>query len=150
MTKQIINKKATHNYEIIAKYEAGIVLVGSEIKSIRQGNASLNESYCTISKQGEVFLVNAHIAKFDKSSIFNHEEKRKRKLLLNRFEINKISVKVNEVGFALIPLKIYFKKALCKVEIALCRGLKKYDKREVLKAKDQARAIAKAIKNYEY
>lgn len=148
--KQIINKKASHNYEVVQTFEAGIILAGSEIKSIRLGNASLNEAYCTISKQGEVFLVNSHIAKFDKSSLFNHDEKRRRKLLLHRYEINKLQVKVSELGFALIPLKLYFKASLCKLKIALCRGLKKYDKREVLKAKDQVRDIMKAKKRYEH
>ena len=143
----IKNKKAKFNYQVYEKLEAGIKLVGSEIKSIREKKCSIDESYITI-KKGEVYLLNATISKFDKSSFFNHAEKRERKLLLNKREILKLEQKTKKEGFTIIPLSFYFKGSLLKVEIALCKGKKTYDKREAIKKEEETRKIKKAIKNF--
>ena len=143
----IKNKKAKFNYQVYEKLEAGIKLVGSEIKSIREKKCSIDESYITI-KKGEVYLLNATISKFDKSSFFNHAEKRERKLLLNKREIIKLEQKTKKEGFTIIPLSFYFKGSLLKVEIALCKGKKTYDKREAIKKEEETRKIKKAIKNF--
>ena len=143
----IKNKKAKFNYQVYEKLEAGIKLVGSEIKSIREKKCSIDESYITI-KKGEVYLLNATISKFDKSSFFNHAEKRERKLLLNKREIIKLEQKTKKEGFTIIPLSFYFKGCLLKVEIALCKGKKTYDKREAIKKEEETRKIKKAIKNF--
>ena len=117
-----LNKSASFEYFIEDRYEAGIVLEGSEVKSIREGRASLSESFCEI-RGGEIFLKNMHIALYDKSGAFStRDSRRERKLLLNRMEISKIVGKVNERGYTLVPLKLYFKDALIKVEVALCKG----------------------------
>ncbi len=143
----IKNKKAKFNYQVYEKLEAGIKLVGSEIKSIREKKCSIDESYITI-KKGEVYLLNATISKFDKSSFFNHAEKRERKLLLNKREIIKLEQKTKKEGFTIIPLSFYFKGSLLKVEIALCKGKKTYDKRDAIKKEEETRKIKKAIKNF--
>ena len=143
----IKNKKAKFNYHVYEKLEAGIKLVGSEIKSIREKKCSIDESYITI-KKGEVYLLNATISKFDKSSFLNHAEKRERKLLLNKREIIKLEQKTKKEGFTIIPLSFYFKGSLLKVEIALCKGKKTYDKREAIKKEEETRKIKKAIKNF--
>ena len=123
-----VNKSASFEYFIEDKYEAGIVLEGSEVKSLRAGKASLGESFCEI-RGGEIYLKNMHIAVYDKSGAFSTRDSRKdRKLLLHKQEISKIVGKVNEKGYTLVPLKIYFKDALIKAEVALCRGKHTYDK----------------------
>ncbi len=129
------NKKARHDYEIIEKYEAGIVLTGSEVKSLRESQITLKDAYVSF-KGDEAYLQNAHIAEYKQSSYFNHEPERLRKLLLNRREINEIHAAVKEKGYSCIPLKVYFKKGRAKVEIALVRGKLKGDKRESLKTRD--------------
>ena len=140
------NKKARHDYFIEEVYEAGIVLEGSEVKSIREGRASLSESFCEI-RGGEIFLKNMHIALYDKSGAFStRDSRRERKLLLNRMEISRIVGKVNERGYTLVPLRLYFKDALIKVEVALCKGKHTYDKKKALAERDQKRALDRAIK----
>ena len=141
-----VNKSASFEYFIGDKYEAGIVLEGSEVKSLRAGKASLGESFCEI-RRGEIFLKNMHVALYDKSGAFSTRDSRKdRKLLLHRDEIHKIVGKVNEKGFTLVPLKIYFRDALVKVEIALCKGKHTYDKKRTTQERDIQRAVDRAVK----
>lgn len=140
------NKKATHLYFIEDTFEAGIVLKGTEIKSIRATKVSIQDAYIRI-KNHEAFIINMHIAKFKQGAIFNHEETRERKLLLHKREIIRLQTKTKKEGATLIPLSIYFKEGLCKVEIALAKGKKQYDKRQTLKAKDQKRRMEKTLAN---
>lgn len=135
---EIVNRKAHHDYFVKSTYEAGIELMGTEIKSIRLGNANINDSYARI-KDNEVFLVNMYIGKYEEGNIFNHEERRERKLLLHKNEINKLSKLIELEGVALVPLKIYFKKNKAKVLLGVCKGKKLYDKREVIKKRDLER-----------
>ncbi|HDM89687.1 MAG TPA: SsrA-binding protein SmpB [candidate division WOR-3 bacterium] len=139
------NRKARHDYEILETYEAGIVLKGSEVKSIREGRVSLVDSYATV-ENGEVILHNLHIAPYESASHFGHDPKRPRKLLLNKYEIKRLIGKVKEKGLTLIPLKIYFKKHLVKVELALVRGKRKYEKREAIKRRMIEEEIQRALK----
>lgn len=139
------NKKARFDYAILDKYEAGLVLTGSEVKSIREGEVSLKDSYISF-KNGEAFLQNAHINVYKASSYNNHHPERLRKLLLNREEIDKIMGKVQEKSLSCVPLRLYFKKGRIKVEIGLGRGKKQYDKRHSLKQKDSDRELARALK----
>ncbi len=142
-----LNKSASFEYFIGDKYEAGIVLEGSEVKSLRLGKASLGESFCEI-RGGEIYLKNMHIALYDKSGAFSTKDSRKdRKLLLHRMEIYKIVGKVNEKGYTLVPLKIYFKDALIKVEVALCKGKHTYDKKRTTMERDIKRATDRAVKD---
>lgn len=135
---EIVNRKAKFNYFIKDEIECGIVLIGTEIKSIRKGSVSLDDSYARI-KNGEVFLTNTYIAKYEEGNIFNHEERRERKLLLHKSEINKLSKLIELEGVTLVPLKIYFKKNKAKVLLGVCKGKKLYDKREVIKKRDLER-----------
>ena len=139
------NKKARHDYYIEDTYEAGIVLKGTEIKSIRAGKTNIQDSYVIV-RDEEAFVVNMHVSKFKQGNIFNHEETRTRKLLLKKKEIIKIHNKMVRDGLTCIPLKVYIERGLCKLEIALARGKKKYDKRASLKEKDQKERIRKSIK----
>lgn len=139
---EIENRKAKFDYFIEDTYEAGIVLKGTEIKSIREGKCNLKDSYAII-RNNEVFLLNAHISSYDKGNLFNHEETRTRKLLLNKKEILKLRTKLDVEGYTLIPLKIYFKKGLAKVLIGIAKGKKDYDKRESIKKRDIEREIRK-------
>lgn len=132
---EINNKKAYFNYYIDEEYEAGIVLKGTEIKSVRNGSVNIKDSYVRI-KNNEMYIINMYIAKYDTASIFNHDEYQERKLLLHKKEIVKIKDKVDRSGYTLIPLKVYFKANKVKVLIGLCRGKKLYDKRASLKEKD--------------
>ena len=142
------NKKAMHEYFLTDKYECGIVLKGTEIKSVRAAKVSIKDAYARI-KGNEIFIVNMHISKYNHGNLFNHEETRTRKLLLHKKEIIKITNKVNQNSLALIPTLVYLEKGLCKIEIALAKGKKNYDKRQVLKEKDANRRMEKAIKeNY--
>lgn len=141
------NKKASFDYFILETYECGIILKGTEIKSIRMGKVSINDSYVRV-KDDETFIINMNVKKYDKGNIFNHDETRERKLLLHKNEIIKLHNKTILDGLTLIPLKVYLKNGLCKVEVGLCRGKKNYDKREVLKQKDQERHIQKVLKNH--
>lgn len=143
-----VNKSASFEYFIEDKYEAGIVLEGSEVKSLRKNNCNLSDSFCFI-RGGEVLLKNMHIAVYDKSGAFNtREARRDRKLLLHKNEISKIVGKVNEKGYTLVPLKIYFSQALVKVEVALCRGKHTFDKKKSLQEKDLVREKERQIKEY--
>lgn len=139
------NRKAFHDYFIEETYEAGIVLKGTEIKSIRAGKVNLKDSFAKI-KDGEVFLMNMHVSPYEQGNRFNHDPTRTRKLLLHRKEINKLIGKTKESGFSLIPLKLYLKNGYCKVELALAKGKKKYDKREELKKKAAQREIERAFR----
>jgi len=143
------NKKAWHNYAIGTEYEAGISLVGTEVKSLRNGKANLKESYCRI-KNSEVYVHQMHIGSYDHAYYGNHEPMRKRKLLLHRAEIKRIEIKMNERGFLLIPLSIYFKNGKVKLKIALARGKKLYDKRDSLKNKDAQRELDRVNKYKDY
>lgn len=141
-----LNKSASFEYFIEDKYEAGIVLEGSEVKSLRLGRASLGESFCEI-RGGEIYLKNMHVALYDKSGAFSTKDSRKeRKLLLHKMEISKIVGKVNEKGYTLVPLKLYFKDALVKVEVALCKGKHTYDKKRTTMERDLKRATDRAVK----
>ena len=144
---EILNRQANYNYFILETYEAGIVLSGTEIKSIRAGKCNIKDSYAIV-KNDEVFLLNTHISPYEKGNQFNHEETRTRKLLLNKREIFKLRDKVNLEGNTLIPLKIYFVKDKAKVLIGVCNGKKNYDKRESMKEKDILRENLKNSKNY--
>jgi|TARA_B110000263_G_scaffold55165_1_gene46615 SsrA-binding protein len=140
------NPNATRNFHIEEKFEAGVVLSGSEVKSIKQGKLSIKESYAMIRK-GEVFVVNSHISKYSNSSYFNHDEARDRKLLLNKIEIRKLIGKTKIKGYTLVPIRVYSKKNLIKFEIGLGKGKKLYDKRVDLKNKDLKRELARDFKN---
>jgi len=137
--KLIKNRKAEHDYFIIQTLEAGIVLTGTEIKSIRAGKVNFKDSYGKI-ENGEVWLMNLHISPWEKASFFNHDPERKRKLLLNRHEIKRLRVKVDEQGMTLVPLEIYINEmGFCKIKLALAKGKHSYDKRETLQKKDLER-----------
>ena len=143
---EILNRAAHHNYFVEDTVEAGIVLVGTEIKSIRAGKANLKDSYAIV-KNNECFLLNMHISHYKEGNIFNHDETRSRKLLLHKREILKLCDKIRLDGFTLVPLKMYFVKGKAKVLIGICKGKKDYDKRETLKQKDIKRQIEKGLKN---
>lgn len=136
------NRKAKFNYFFNEFFEAGIVLNGSEVKSLRDGKANISEAYA-VDEQGEIFLLNSHIPSYKESSYNNHDPKRNRKLLLNKREINKLIGKVNREGYTLIPTKLYFKKGRAKIEIALAKGKRHYDKRQVKKKRDWNREKAR-------
>ena len=141
------NKSASFEYFIEEKYEAGIVLEGNEIKSLREGNVNMNDSFCFV-RGNDVSVKNMHIALYDKSDAFSTKETRRdRKLLLHKKEIAKIAGKINRQGYTLVPLKIYFKGALVKMEIALCRGKHTYDKKQSIASRDIKRATDREIKN---
>jgi len=140
------NKKARHDYDIIEQFEAGIELKGTEVKSCKAGKVNLRDAYVRI-KDGEAFLLNAHISEYEQGNISNHEPTRTRKLLLHKSEINKLIGKSQEKGLTIIPLKIYLNKNLVKVEIALAKGRKSHDKRSEIREKDLKREIARDFKN---
>lgn len=138
---KIENRKVRYDYTILEKYTAGIVLTGTEIKSIRRGNVSLVDTFCQITNN-EVWMYNSYIEKFEYGSYNNHDERRPRKLLLSRHEINKIHKTVQQKGFTIIPLSMYINnKGLCKLDIAICTGKKEYDKRETIKQRDIEREL---------
>ncbi len=141
------NRKAYHDYEIVETFEAGMVLVGTEVKSLRDGRANLKDSYARV-KKNEVFLYGLHISPYTHAYYDNHEPERVRKLLLHRHEIKRMLGKTAERGFSLIPLKVYFSQGKAKVELALARGKKAYDKRESLKKKEGDRELARIRKNH--
>ena len=136
------NRKARFNYFFDEFYEAGIELTGSEVKSLRDGKANISEAYA-FDMHGEIFLVNSHIPLYKESSYNNHDPKRNRKLLLNKKEINKLIGRVNREGYTLIPTKLYFKKGKAKIEIAVAKGKKHYDKRQTIKKRDWSRERSK-------
>jgi SsrA-binding protein len=139
------NKRARFDYHILDTWEAGIVLTGSEVKSLRDGKASIADAYAIV-KDGEVFLLNLHIAPYEKASHFNHEPARTRKLLLHRKEIRKLIGSVERKGLTLIPLELYFKRGKAKVAIALGKGKQAYDKRADMKRKDDEREMQRAVR----
>ncbi len=146
MTIIATNKKALYDYFILSKYEAGIVLLGSEIKSIRNRAVNLKDSYVVI-KNHEAFILNMHIAEYHYGNLFNHDPFRTRKLLLHKKEILKIQLKIKQEGFTLIPIRLYLnEKGKAKVEIALAKGKKMYDKRETIKQREQQRELQKNYK----
>ena len=139
------NKKAYHDYFIEDKYEAGIVLHGTEVKSLRMGKCSIKESFIH-ADHGEIYIEHMHIAPYEKGNIFNKDPLRIRKLLLHRSEINKMEAKLKEKGLTLVPIKVYFKDSLVKVEIGMARGKKLYDKRQDIAKKDQRREAERDFK----
>lgn len=132
---EVINRKASHDYFIKDEYEAGIELVGTEIKSIRKGSVNINDSYGRV-KNNEIFLINMYIAKYEEGNRFNHDERRERRLLLHKNEIIKINHEIETKRYTLIPLKLYFSKNKVKILLGLCQGKKLYDKRQTIKEKD--------------
>ncbi len=142
------NRQAAFKYHLIERFECGIVLSGTEVKSLRDGNAQLKDSYATI-KDGEVWLIGAYIAPYPAASRENHDPERTRKLLLHRGEIEKLTGSLNERGFTLVPTRIYFagERSRAKVEIALARGKDLYDKRETIKKRDMAREVARELRD---
>lgn len=141
----IDNRKARHEYEFLERFEAGIELKGTEVKSLRAGKASLAEAYARI-EQGEVWLYSMHISPYDFGNINNHDEKRPRRLLLHKSEIARLYAAVREKGLTLVPVRLYFSQALVKVELALARGKKLYDKRTSMAERDSKRQIERALK----
>jgi len=139
------NRKAFHEYFVSDTFEAGVALVGSEIKSIRAGRVSLQDGYVSF-EQGEAWLVNVHIAQYDPASRQNHDPKRRRKLLLHRREIDRLAGKVQEKGFTVIPTRLYLKDGRAKVEIGLAKGKRLYDKREAIAKRDSQRQVDRALK----
>ena len=141
------NRSASFEYFIEEKYEAGIVLEGNEIKSLRAGNVNMNDSFCFL-REGEVCVKNMHIALYEKADGFAQKNTRRdRKLLLHKSEIAKIAGKINRQGYALVPLKLYFKDALVKIEIALCKGKHTFDKKQAIAERDVKRSVDREIKN---
>ncbi len=143
---ELKNRQAYHEFFIDAKYEAGMVLLGTEVKSLRDGRASFNDSYCLIHKE-EIWLKSLHIAEYSHGNLNNHDPLRDRKLLLEKREIKKITAKLKEKGYTLVPLRIYFnEKRFAKIEIGLAKGKKLHDKRESIKQKDVDREIKRFLK----
>lgn len=144
---EIVNRKARHEYNILENYTAGLVLQGSEVKSIKAGKANIGDAYCVITN-GEVWMKNSHVSKYDSDKFTNHEEKRDRKLLLNKKEIRRLASDVQNPGYTIIPLKMFIMKGKIKVEIGLCKGKKDYDKRESIKERDTKRELDRIKKSY--
>lgn len=145
--KQVIarNKRARHDYHVMDTWEAGLVLTGSEVKSLRDGRANLSDAYGIV-KDGEVYLLNLHISPYEKATLFGHEPTRTRKLLLHRKEIRRMIGAVERQGLTLVPLELYFRRGVAKVTIALGRGKKQHDKREDLRRRDDERDMARAVR----
>ena len=144
---EILNRKARHEYNILENYTAGLVLQGSEVKSIKAGKANIGDAYCVITN-GEVWMKNSHVSKYDSDKFTNHEEKRDRKLLLNKKEIRRLASDVQYPGYTIIPLKMFIIKGKIKLEIGLCKGKKDYDKRESIKERDTKRELNRIKKSY--
>jgi len=144
--KQIAqNRKAYHDYFILERYEAGIELFGTEVKSIRAGNVNLKDSFCIV-KNGELFVRNMHISPYEKGNIFNRDPLRPKRLLMHKREINRLQGRLQQEGLALVPLSVYLKNSRVKVELALCKGKKLHDKRDAAARRDAGREMQKAIK----
>lgn len=141
------NRKAFHDYYVLERYEAGIELFGTEVKSIRAGTLNLKDSFCTI-KDGEIFIRGMHISPYEQGNIFNRDPMRSRRLLMHKKEILKLNSKVMQDGLALVPLSVYFKDSRVKVEVGLCKGKKLYDKRESEAKRQADRDIDRTLKNY--
>lgn len=142
------NRKAERDYEIEEVYEAGIVLTGTEVKSLRHGRCSISDGYAKVENE-EVFLYNVHIAKYEQGNRANHQPKRKRKLLLRKPEIKRLIGKTSRKGYTLVPIKLYFKNGYAKVSLGLGKGKQKHDKRERIKERDEQRRIERQLKEYE-
>lgn len=143
---EIVNKKAKFEYTILDKYEAGIVLTGTEIKSIRHAKASLSDAYCVF-KEGELWVKNLHISEYINGTYNNHDPKRDRKLLLHKYQLRRLESKIKESGLTIVPLRLYInEKGIAKLEIALAKGKKEYDKREAIKKRESERNISKYLK----
>jgi SsrA-binding protein len=142
------NRKALHDYHIMDRFEAGLQLLGTEIKSIRAGNVNLREGY-VVPRDGELWLISVHIADYQPAGRFGHEPRRSRKLLLHRREIDRLISRVQERGYTIIPLRMYLKHGLAKVEIGLARGKRKYDKRAAIAKRDSQRQIERALRDRE-
>lgn len=140
-----VNKKASFKYHLVDRFEAGLVLTGSEVKSLRDKKANLTDSYAII-KKGEAWLINSHISPYSHAKYANHEPRRDRKLLLHKKEIKKLTGSLNEKGLTLVPLKLYFKEGRAKVELALGKGKKLFDKRETIRQRESDRAMDRSIK----
>lgn len=140
------NKKALHDYFVLEKYEAGIELFGTEVKSIRQGRVNLKDSWCSIEK-GEIFALGMHISPYEQGNIFNRDPLRKKRLLMHKREIRRLYGKVKQEGLTLVPLSIYFLNGRAKLEIGLCKGKKNYDKRETAAKRDAQRDIERSLKS---
>jgi len=146
--KEFKNRRALYEYHVLEKVEAGIALVGSEVKSIREGNLSLTDSYARVDGD-EVYLLNCHIAEYKNAASFGHEPRRKRKLLLHRGEIRKLERRVEEKGCTLVPLRVFFNaRGFAKVEIGICKGKQTHDKREAIKSRDVDREMRREISKY--
>jgi len=143
---EVLNRKARHDYFIEDEFECGIVLSGTEIKSIREGACNFNDSYIIV-RNSELFILNMYIGIYKQGNIFNHEETRTRKLLMHKREILKLNDKIRLEGYTLIPLKLYFKNNKAKILMGLCKGKKNYDKRETIKERDIKRVLDKVSKN---
>ena len=141
------NRKARHDFTIYETFEAGIALTRTDVKSLPAGKANMNDSYAQVTRQAEVFVYNLHISPYDHGNIFNHDPLRSRRHLLHRAEINKLIGKVKEKGYALVPLKLYFKHGLVKMELALAVGKKLYDKRQDMAKRDAKREMERALKD---
>lgn len=141
------NKKAWHDYFVDEKYEAGIALFGTEVKSIRAGAVNLKDSYCSV-KNGELYVLGMHVSPYEKGNIFNREPRRERKLLMHKREIMKINGMLTQKGYTLVPLSLYFSGKNVKVELGLCRGKKLYDKRDSIAAKEVNREIDRKMKEF--
>ncbi len=139
------NRRARHDYHVLERFEAGIELVGTEVKSLRNGNMTLKDSYAEV-ENGEMYLVGAHISPYEQGNIFNHDPERLRRLLMHKREILKLGARVAEKGLTLIPLRVYFKEGRAKVEIGLCRGKQTIDKRETIREREMKRETDRAIK----
>lgn len=139
------NRKAFHDYFVLERFEAGIELFGTEVKSIRAGQVNLKDSYCTI-REGELFVRGMHVSPYEKGNIFNRDPVRIRRLLMHKREIRKLAALVQQDGYALVPLSVYFKDARVKVEVGLCKGKKNYDKRAAASARDAKREIDRTLK----
>ena len=139
------NRKAHHDYYVEEKYEAGIELAGTEVKSVRAGTLNLKDSYCSV-KEGELFVHGMHISPYEKGNIFNKDPVRPRRLLMHKREIRKLHALVKQDGYTLVPLSVYFKDARVKVEVGLCKGKKNYDKRAAMAQRDTKREIDRAMK----
>ena len=139
------NRKARHDYHIEETFEAGMVLTGTEVKSLRQGMANLRDAYAAI-ENGEIFVYNMHISPYTHGNMFNHEPKRTRKLLMHKREIMRLLGQTQERGYTLVPLKVYFRRGLAKMELALAKGKKLYDKRETIARRDEKRRIDRILK----
>lgn len=141
------NKKARHDYFVEQTYEAGIELYGTEVKSIREGKVNLKDSYASVTKSGEIFVIGMHISPYEKGNIFNKDPLRERKLLLHKREILKLAAISAQMGYALIPLSMYFKDSKVKVELGVCKGKKLYDKRDDAAKRDAKRNIERALRD---